>query len=661
MTAAFALMDNCVLLDYSKLDVGQLEPAFKELFEHSVTVLEDLVRDHAASPAWDTFVLPIELLDQQLEDTFHALTPMASVSIEWAAAVGACDQLLQTWTRTKLGNKQLLDGYRRLEAEATNADQRLILAQILRQFHLAGSALAPAELEQLQKTDAAISALEQQFLANLDTARGSWTCTLTERAALAGLPDAALDALADDGGHWQLDLRETTVTTILAYADDRALREKVYRAAASLASSLGDPGLDNAPVLQALLRLRQERAQLLGRDNAASMAAWVNHDYSVAEVEALLAQLAQRAQTKAKEELHLLAHLAREQGIDELGAWDLAYFAQQARRTDGTDAEQIMAAYFPLQETLKGIYQLLEREFGIRATSINALSWDSKVQALHFYIDGEQLGYIYLDLFGRPLKAPWPYFYPMRPRHVDNHTTLPVALVSCCLEPGEGQAEPMLTHEDLCKLLHEFGHALHQILADNSHRRLNRVAIDALGVDGCEFVGKFFEQWCWSASTLHILSRHVQTGQQASLQQVQNWLHSRSSWQAVSQAQQLRLSLFDFVAHCEVTAHRDLRQLAMAATRRTGLLTMHDEEAFIESFDYLVTGYEASYFGYKLAEAYALDAFEHYLTAPPGQQPPAQCVLEELLAPAGKRSLSASLQAYLGRPPSLNAYLRRYG
>ncbi|MBC3452070.1 oligopeptidase A [Pseudomonas mosselii] len=646
------------LLDYASLRPEQLEPAVRQIHDANLTALERIVADQAHVPGWNDLVLAIERLDQRLEDTFHSLVPLAYEGGDWADAVGACHGLLGEWKRRKHECPGLLQAYQRIDQATLDTEQRVVLSMLLRDFRLGGFQLEGAERAQLRATEAAITGLERQFMSNLRSARSAGARLLTDESQLSGLDGQQRQRLRDNAEEeeldgWLVDLGETTVEAILESADDRSLRAWVYRASRSLAT---DPEHDNAQVMQALLRLRHERAQLLGLANAAEVGLELKAARTTREVETFIDSLIEENRPRLQADLEELQERAGQLGMGTLEPWDIAYLTRQLR--DDAVAGLHLRDRFPLDTALTALRELHERLFDIRMVPHAVAGWHADVQVLEVREQGSVLGYIYLDLHARPGKLSWPYCYPMRQRHVDadGALTLPTILLSCSFAHGTDGSTSHLGHSDLCKLHHEFGHALHQILVTHRHRRLNRTLPAILGPDSCEFVGILFEQWCWSAPALQGVTTLMADTAPVPLEALRRWLASRRRLRGVAEAEKLRRAWFDFVAHRDRDARLDLQDLARQASHLVGLPAAFVQERFAESFDYLVTGYEAGYYSYKWAQVHAIDVFTRFEAQGVDQREVARLMRRELMTKIALRGLSASFNAFVGRGLSLAAY-----
>lgn len=642
------------LLDYEALQPEHLEPICRQIHAANLTDLAQIVTELGQVPGWNDLVLAIERLDQRLEDAVHSLVPLANESEHWAEAVAACFDVLQDWQQRKHGTPGLLAAYQRIDKATLDTEQGAVLSRILRDFRLGGFQLGLGEQAQLRATNTAIAGLEQQFLANLGDARNAAARLLTDEAQLNGLSEPQrrrLRAKAQENGQegWLVELDETTVEEILEWADDRALRASVYLAFRSLASS---PEHGNTQVLQALLRLRHERARLLGLANAAEAALELKAARTTGEVETFIDGLIEENRPRLQADLQELQERADQLGMGALQPWDIAYLTRVIR--DEAAAGLQLRDRFPLDTALTALQQHHERLFDVHIAPYATTAWHADVQVLEVREQGDVLGYIYLDLHERPGKLPWPQAYPMRQRHIDAEgtLTLPTIALSCCFAQGPDHSTSQLSHTDLCKLHHEFGHAMHQLLVTNRHRRLNRNMPTLLGPDSCEFVGMLFEQWCWSASALQDVTTLMADASPVPLDALHSWLASRRRLRGVAKAEELRLAWFDFIAHRKGNAFDDLQNLARQASEHVGLPAVFAQEQFAESFDYLVSGYEAGYYCYPWAQAHAIDAFTHFQAQGTDQREGAR----ELMTNIALIGLSASFNAFAGRRLSLKAY-----
>lgn len=656
MTRPNPLLQPFDLFPYASVQVEDLQPAIQQIVEDNRSALALIIEREANNPSWNGLVLAVEALDKRLEDTFYPLVPLAFTSDEWGSAVGECEAERRAYRTDKYQNQQLFSAYQQLDPDDLSDEQVAILKRILRDFRLEGANIDHSGRQQFTTQETAIVGLEWEFQENLRAAKDHLSKHITDVEALAGilaadLADMQHKAQARGLSGWLLTLDEPVFETVMRYAESRELRKEIYLAYMTRASdqAAGQSQHDNGPVLQALLRLRHEKAQLLGFDNFVELSLQTKAAQSTAEVETFLNTLIARERPRLEREADQLRSFAREQGCDDLQPWDYEFYAQKMRQHEGRDPDQVMREYYSFESALSGLIGLVEQLYGISIKKVEAEVWDDKVQVLQVAEAGDVLGHIYLDAFIRPGKPAWPWSLAIRNRHVDADGTLsrPVAALFGYYEPRGMQ----IGHKDLCKLFHEFHHCLHQILMTNAHRRLN--SISELGHDFSEFVGKLLEQWCWSAQSLQSVSTHRTGGERAALADVQRWLEARETQRGLDKAGGLKKALLDFELHRGYGNDRSIEQVVADVYARTQVLPLASNDRFANGFDYMVTGYEAGFYCYLWAEEHATDVFAWFKDQGVFDSRLGQAMRRELLAPGGLRSMSASIQAFIDRAQSI--------
>ncbi|CAK9892004.1 MULTISPECIES: M3 family metallopeptidase [Pseudomonas] len=644
------------LFPYASVRVEDLQPAIQQIVEDNRSALAQIIGREAVFPTWNGLVLAVEALDKRLEDVFYALVPLAFIDDEWGAAVDACESEQVAYRAEKHQNTALLEAYQQLDTSDFTDEQQAVLSRILRDFKLEGASLAVSDRPQFADQVATITRLEAKFRNNLHAASKQWTKHITVMSELAGVPAADLQTMRDaaqannlDG--WLLTLGfEPADDMTLRFAQNRELRKEVYLAYVTRASDqvAGQSQIDNQPVLQALLRLRHEKAQLLGFTDFIELSLQTKAAQSSAEVEAFLNTQIARGTPRLQREANELRAFANSQGCDDLQPWDYSFYAQKMREADSADADQVLSEYFSFDSVVRGLTGLAERLYGITISNVDAQTWDSQVQLLQVAEAGVVLGHIYLDVYARPGKPNYPWALAIRNRHVDakGNLSLPVAALFGAYDSGKSQ----MGHRDLCKLFHEFHHCLQQVLMTNSNRRLN--SIGELGPDLSEFVAKLLEQWCWSAECMQSVSKHRVSKLPAMSADIQQWLAARETQRGLEIAEELKRSLLDFELHRSYAEDRSIQQVVETVYARTQVLPLASNDRFANGFDYMVTGYEAGYYCYLWAEARAIEVFAQFKANGLFNPQLGQAMRQELLAPGASRSMSASLQAFFDRVAS---------
>ena len=410
----------------------------------------------------------------------------------------------------RLGQSQVLhEALSRLKSSPAqpldSTQTRILDAELLSMQHR-GVGLKGDEQADFNRTSERLAALSTSFSNHVLDATQAWSLVIHEREQLRGVPDRALEILASaaaeagdqaaDGapptaseGPWRLGLDMPRYIPVITHAKDRKLRETLYKAHVSRASS-GD--LDNAPLIEEILQLRREQATRLGYASWADLSLASKMADDVPAVESLLEELRASAMPVAQQELQELRESASSHGAaeaDELAPWDVSHWAEQLRRERFDLDQEALRPWFPLPQVLEGLFGLCERLFSIRiqAADGEAPIWQEDVRFFRVMdCSGEDLAAFYLDPFSRPASkrgGAWMDECLSRQRNADGGLTLPVAYLICNQTPPAGDTPSLMSFEEVETLFHEFGHGLQHMLTTVEHPEaagINNVEWDAV-------------------------------------------------------------------------------------------------------------------------------------------------------------------------------------
>ena len=491
------------------------------------------------------------------------------------------------------------------------------------------------------------------------------------------MPDDVLAAMreaaqADDKDGYKISLHYPSYFPVMQYADDRALRERVYRANVTRASDLGDEKLDNTAIMQRLLAIRQRIAALLGYPNYAEVSLAPKMAESVAQVSAFLLDLADKARPFAERDMQeLKAFAAQELGLKELQAWDMAYASEKLREQRYAFSEQEVKNYFPLKKSLAGLFQVIESLFGVRLQRNEGVqTWHKDVQ----YFDvlnpsGAVIGGVYLDPYARAGKNSGAWMDEVRVRRqLGNDVQTPVAHMVCNFTtPLQGEADSYLYHDDLITLFHESGHALHHLLTQVGDMDVS--GIRGVEWDAVELPSQFMENFCWDYDVLAGMSAHAQTGATLPRALFDKMLAAKNFQSGMQMLRQIEFSLYDMRLHAE---YRDAQPAMIFSVMnevrdRVAVVPVPEFNRFAHSFSHIFAGgYSAGYFSYKWAEVLSADVFAMFEEAmtqgePLLNQALGQRYWHEVLAVGGSRPAMTSFKALRGREPQVDALLRHSG
>ncbi len=572
--------------------------------------------------------------------------------------------------------------YRALELLASqplDATQQRIVAAELRDMQLRGVGLEGAEQETFNATTTELARLASDFGNHVLDATNAWSLSLSSEDDLAGLPQSLRDLLAQAAGDageagWRLGLDMPRVGPFLKYSQRRDLRETVYRAQVSRASS-GE--LDNGPLMESILALRREQARRLGYANWAEVSLASKMAGSVAEVEELLEQLRAAAYPVAQRELEALRACAARHGAPEaedLKPWDVAFWAEKLRQESFELDAEALRPWFPLEQVLQGLFGLCQRLFDIRIVSTDpgeAPTWHPDVRYFRVLdgASGAPLAAFYLDPYSRPGSkrgGAWMDECLGRSRTPSGEPVLPVAYLICNQSPPVADTPSLMTFDEVETLFHEFGHGLQHMLT--TVERPQAAGINNVEWDAVELPSQFMENWCYDRATLMAMARHWQTGEPLPEADYQKLLAARTFMGGSATLRQVHFALTDLRLHSVWSPEggQSPEQLRRELARTTAVLEPIPEDAFLCAFSHIFAGgYSAGYYSYKWAEVLSADAFSAFeevgLDVEDAVVATGRRFRDTVLSLGGSRSPAEIFEAFRGRPPSSEALIRQSG
>ena len=676
------------LLDFSDLPrfdtfaPAYVTPALDVLLTKAREVVQTLAAP-AATISWENFVEPLENATEKLGRAWGVVSHLNAVmdTPELRATYNENQpKVTEFWT--ELGqNLALFDKYKALKASASYADlsatRKKIIDNAIRDFRLGGAELPAEKKERFAQIQEQQAALSTKFSENVLDATNDYELLITDVARLAGLPEdvqQAAQASAEKAGKsgYRFTLHFPSYFPILQYANDRALRETIYRANATKASELGaKPEWDNTQNVIEVLKLRDEEAKLLGYQNFAEVSLVPKMATAPQQVIQFLDDLAVRARPFAENDLaELKAFTKTELGIDKLEAWDFTYAAEKLREQRYAFSEQEVKLYFPEPKVVDGLFRLVQNMFGVAIKADAGPVWHDDVKFYRIEKNGQLIGQFYLDLYARSGKRGGAWMDDARGRKsigVDIQT--PVAYLTCNFtEPAviDGVRKPAyFTHDEVITLFHEFGHGLHHMLT----------AVDELGVSGIsgvewdavELPSQFMENFCWEWEVLQHMTAHAESGAALPRALYDKMIAAKNFQSGLQMLRQVEFSLFDMHLHFDYDPNgtKSVADVLAEVRHRVAVVIPPPFNRFQNSFSHVFAGgYAAGYYSYKWAEVLSADAYGAFEEAQGDPNRLAETGLafqREILAVGGSRSAMESFTAFRGREPSIDALLRHNG
>jgi oligopeptidase A len=671
------LLEEFTLPPFSRIKPEHVVPAVDTLLQQNRDEIRQLLQS-VDKPDWKNFVEPIERLDDRLNRAWSPVSHMNSVvnSDELREAYNACLPKLSAYATEMGQNADLYRAYKAVQESDRSLDaaQKKMLENILRDFHLSGVDLPPAQKQRYKEISERLSTLTSKFSENLLDATHAWTKQITDESELAGLPPSALDlarqtAQQRDMDGWLLTLEFPSYYPVMTYADNRDLRYEMYRAYSTRASDQGPNAgeYDNSVLMDEILALRHEAAILLGFSNYAERSLAKKMAESPQQVLDFLNDLARRSKPQAEQEFAELETWARDKhGVDSLQAWDVAYYSEKLRQARYNISQEELKPYFPQQMVVQGMFDVVSRLFDVSIRQTDGVdTWHPDV--LFYEIRdtdaGELIGQFYLDLYARPKKrgGAWMDECAVRFRTADYMQT-PVAYLTCNFSPPVGDKPALLTHDEVETLFHEFGHGLHHMLTRIDYPGV--AGINGVAWDAVELPSQFLENWCWEREALEVVSGHYETGEEIPDDLYERMIAAKNFQSAMQMMRQLEFALFDFRLHMEYDPEKGGRVLEFAEAVREQVAVVRPPEwnRFAQGFSHIFAGgYAAGYYSYKWAEVLSADAFSLFEEKGVFNVEAGRAFRENILEKGGSADAMDLFVAFRGRKPEVEPLLRHSG
>ncbi len=622
---------------------------------------------------WERVVTPLEQVSEKYARAWGAVGHLQSV-VDTPALREAYNAMLPVVTQRFIElsqNEALFAKYKAIAASAAFEQmepvRRRIVEREIRDFRLSGADLPPAERAQVKEIGERLSLLSQKFSENLLDATNAWEMVITDTDTLKGLPEDVMALLAQqakDAGRdgWRLTLQYPSYLPVMMYAENRALRETVYKAFVTRASEFNDAALDNTPIINEILPLRAQEAKLLGFANFAESSLATKMAESPEAVVAFLRDLAARAKPYAQRDMAELREFAKTLGIPEMQPWDQAWVSEKLQQARYSFSNQQVKQYFTEPKVFEGLFKLIERLYGVRFEQKPASVWHPDVKYFELQRDGKPLAGLYVDLYARAGKRSGAWMDADRTRRqVNGQIQIPLAYLVCNFAPGVNGRPSTLTHDEVTTLFHEMGHGLHHMLTTQTESAVS--GINGVEWDAVELPSQFMENFAWEWEVLESLSAHVETGEPLPRELFEKMLAAKNFQSGMQCVRQVEFALFDMLLHMQFDASKeDFMALLGEVRREVAVVDTPSYHRFPQSFSHIFAGgYAAGYYSYKWAEVLSADAFaafeeEGILNAVTGRR-----FEREILSRGSSRDAMQNFVAFRGRKPTLDALMRHSG
>jgi oligopeptidase A len=669
------LLDFSGLPRFGDFHTDHVSPAVDSLLAENRELVEKLAQPEVPA-TWDDFVEPLEDGNERIGRAWgqvgHLNAVMNSPGLREVYNANL-PKITQYYTEVSQ-HRGLYDKFKALRnsgafEQLTDA-QRRIVENELRDFRLGGAELSADDKARFMAIRERLSQLSSRFSDNLLDATNAFGHFVTDPAELTGIPEDVLEAAseaakADGREGWKFTLHAPSYVPVLQYADNRGLRELMYREYVTRASEFGKTEWNNTPLIEEILRLRRDMARLLGFGSYAEYSLAPKMAQSPQQVLDFLNELTVRAKPYAQRDLDEVTAFAHaELGLSKLETWDLAYASEKLRVARYAFSDQELKQYFPETTVMPGMFRLIETLYGLTIAPAEAPVWHPDVR---FYAirdrAGALVGEFYVDLYARSSKRGGAWMdEAITRRRKAGQVQVPVAYLTCNFSAPVGGKPAVFTHDEVITLFHEFGHGLHHLLTRVDY--LGVSGINGVEWDAVELPSQFMENFCWEWGVVEPMTRHVETGKRLPRELFDKMLAAKNFQSGLHTVRQIEFALFDLHLHYDFDpdgAQTPL-DLIQSVRERVAVVIPPPYNRFPNNFSHIFAGgYAAGYYSYKWAEVLSADAYslfeEHGVLDPEtGKR-----FWNEILGVGGSRPALESFKAFRGREPKIDALLRHSG
>ncbi len=639
------------------VDIESFIPKLKEMLESQKREILSIVTSNSSD--YESVVKPIEDMDEKRSLFFTPLSHLNSVlnSPKIQEVYQESLPLISKFYSDISRDERVYRCYSNLKAK--NDIQKRVLELEIRDFVLSGAKLDKESKKELEAIDIRLSELQNNFSQNLLDATAKWEMTVEKKGDVEGIPlqDLKSAQFEEDGKtKWKFTLQIPSYMAYITYGPNRKLREKIYRAYTTRAPQ-------NSEIIDEILSLRAKKAQIVGFENYAVYALKTRDASSVESVVEFLTELAENSLPQGKDEIDRLKEFAKElDGIDDLAAYDVAYYSEKLKKELFDFDENDTKPYFESDRVLDGLLDIINRLFDIEFKRIDLELWHPCVKCYELYEDNKVCGRVYFDLEARENKRGGAWMHDWETHYIDSKglTHLPSAFVVANFPKATEDNPSLLRHDDVVTLFHEMGHAIHHLFSRVSERGVS--GINGVAWDVVEFPSQFLENFAYEEAILKSFAIDYRDNTPMPKELLKKIKDAKNFQSAMGMLRQIEFALFDIKLHSGSYRGKEVQELLDSIRKRYALLKPPSYNRFQNGFAHIFAGgYAAGYYSYKWAEALSADAFFECLSEGDFLLSRAKGYKEHILKRGGSDEMHNLYREWLGRDVDTTALLRLYG
>ena len=643
-------------------------PAFKELIQKSEEEINTIV-NNPEEPTFENVIEALAYSGEQLDvvsNIFFNLNS-AETSDELQQIAQEVSPILTEYSSKISQNEALFNKIKKVYDEKEkynlNEEQQMLLNETYKGFVRSGALLNDEDKEKLKKISMDLSLKSLQFGQNVLASTNNYFKHITNKEDLAGIPDAILEQYAEEAKErnlegWVITLQYPSYIPFMTYAENRELRKEI--ALANGKKSFDGGEFDNQNLIKELLALKQQKAELLGHSNYADYVLEERMAKSPSKVIDFLNELLVKAKTYADKEIKELKSLAKADGIDEMQSYDHAFYAEKLRKAKFDLNDEELKPYFPLHQVQDAVFGLANQLFGLTFEERNDIpKYHEDVKVYEVKENGDYKSLLYVDYFPRKGKraGAWMTSYKNQYKKEGENSRPHISIV-CNFSKPTKDTPSLLTFQEVTTLFHEFGHALHGMLANTQYPTLSGTSVKW---DFVELPSQFLENFCYEPEFLKTFAKHYKTGETLPDEKIEKIEHSKNFMEGYQTLRQIGFGLLDMNYHTKVKEleNKTVKEFEDEYTKATQLYPSNPETAMSPSFSHIFQGgYSAGYYSYKWAEVLDADAFQ-YFKENGIFNPEIAAKYKVLLSSGGTKDPMELYKSFRGSEPKVESLLKR--
>lgn len=654
------------LAPFTEIKVEHFLPAFQELIKLSENEIDQIVNNPEAA-SFENVIEALAFSGEKLDlvsGIFFNLNS-AETNDEIQKIAQEVSPLLTEYSAKISQNTALFEKVKKVydenEKYDLNDEQKMLLNETYKGFVRSGALLNEVDKETFKNISIELSKKSLQFGQNVLAETNSYFKHITDENDLKGIPPAIVEQYRAEAKERNLEgfvvtLQYPSYIPFMTYAENRELRAEL--ALANGKKSFNNNEFDNRNLILEIIGLKKQKAQLLGYANYAEFVLEERMAKSPLQVKSFLNELLEKATPFAQKEIDELKNLAKADGIEEMQSYDHAFYAEKLRKAKFDIDDEELRPFFELEKVQQAVFVLAKKLFGLDFVETNDIQkYHEDVETYEIFENGEFKALLYADYFPRKGKraGAWMTSYKNQfKKNGENHR--PHISVVCNFTKPTADTPSLLTFQEVTTLFHEFGHALHGVMANTTYPNLSGTSVKW---DFVELPSQFLENFCYEPEFLKTFAKHYKTGEELSDEKIQKISDSKNFMEGYQTLRQLGFGLLDMAYHTDPEKVNDVKTFEAEETKATNLYPSNPETAMSPSFSHIFQGgYSAGYYSYKWAEVLDADAFQ-YFKENGIFNPEIAAKYKELLAAGGTKDPMELYKNFRGSEPKVESLLKR--